>query len=636
MEDALTLNRSPSEWAVIFEENWRKATPDQKDLFGTIASTWRNIDIQAPPGCGKTWFIGNLLYPSIISGRIIHFMLTPLLGGLIKAASNVYSLDQLPDAILDYLGPDDRDFSEALLLVATTGAAADPYSHLRLARTIHSAFGIGFNDRSQSSRAEEERMENEFRLKAIASAVEEATQYHNALKSTAGSVPPNTIGYDCVGRRVYLASILHIEEVSMLSPFLFRCIDDICTAVRVIKFQDDDGAVGTRPFGGLRLTVGGDELQMPPVKSRRWFSDPAASDARMKWMHLSLSSNIRQTGDPYFARINDEVRVLRKGTSLAESSISRLAAQDRLVDDQRVARLLTDAREARERPPIYVCADNATKDFVNQHADRDVDERRFPVRIFRPTFFLQLEIPGRCEMEPTRYYTTQVVDDVHTADTPYHYLSRGARSSSAAAPHSDVKRDASAFLDKAIGFPSSPENAICDSSAYVPEEGPSSPPTDASATVTTISNVDIDGTRRSVAVQQLTGEDRRLIKQACMQLERRFTTRTKIGTPVMCPINRLTEGIGAGVGAVPRGSPQCSGRATRKRRPMPRGGAGGRGVAAYRRLRGRQRTRRTPRGQKRILGGHRGHGPQCIRIGAPALGAPSGQSDEPLRPSRGG
>ncbi len=58
-----------------------------------------------------------------------------------------------------------------------------------------------------------------------------------------------------VARRVGKASILIIEEVSMLSASVFELADRICRNIR----RDD------RPFGGLTVILVGDFFQLPPV-----------------------------------------------------------------------------------------------------------------------------------------------------------------------------------------------------------------------------------------------------------------------------------------------------------------------------------------------------------------------------------
>lgn len=61
-----------------------------------------------------------------------------------------------------------------------------------------------------------------------------------------------------VRRRICRASVLIIDEVSMLEAQILDCINIICKYVR-----DDQ-----RPFGGLQIVLVGDFFQLPPVSNR--------------------------------------------------------------------------------------------------------------------------------------------------------------------------------------------------------------------------------------------------------------------------------------------------------------------------------------------------------------------------------
>ena len=73
-----------------------------------------------------------------------------------------------------------------------------------------------------------------------------------------------------VGGRVRGASVLIIDEVSMLSAATLSMVDSVCREVRR----------SSRPFGGLQVVLVGDFFQLPPVQPRAKSADEQPSFSR--------------------------------------------------------------------------------------------------------------------------------------------------------------------------------------------------------------------------------------------------------------------------------------------------------------------------------------------------------------------
>ena len=63
---------------------------------------------------------------------------------------------------------------------------------------------------------------------------------------------------DYVKKRVGLANVLIIDEISMLPPFALEMINSICQEVKD----------SSQPFGGMQVVLVGDFFQLPPVTKR--------------------------------------------------------------------------------------------------------------------------------------------------------------------------------------------------------------------------------------------------------------------------------------------------------------------------------------------------------------------------------
>jgi replicative DNA helicase len=81
-----------------------------------------------------------------------------------------------------------------------------------------------------------------------------------------------------IARRIAKASVLIIEEISMLSAATFEMADAICREVRRVD----------APFGGLTVILVGDFFQLPPVSRGREVGFAYTSKT---WRDLNLITN---------------------------------------------------------------------------------------------------------------------------------------------------------------------------------------------------------------------------------------------------------------------------------------------------------------------------------------------------------
>lgn len=111
--------------------------------------------------------------------------------------------------------------------------------------------------------------------------------------------------------------VLVIDEVSMLEPVLFEQLDFIA---RQIRQQNGKG------FGGMQVLLCGDFLQLPPVEASRdgtqWsfcFETPAWRRCGLERGTVILKQAVRQSGDPAFVQLLNEVRAGRCSPAVAEA-----------------------------------------------------------------------------------------------------------------------------------------------------------------------------------------------------------------------------------------------------------------------------------------------------------------------------
>lgn len=117
--------------------------------------------------------------------------------------------------------------------------------------------------------------------------------------------------------------ILVIDEVSMLSLKLFDLLNKIGQSVRQYP----------RPFGGIQVIFSGDFYQLPPVgthgepdTSRFCFESSDWNTAFEKECQIQLITIFRQSGDPIYSKILNEIRVgkmKRKSVDILEKQVNR-------------------------------------------------------------------------------------------------------------------------------------------------------------------------------------------------------------------------------------------------------------------------------------------------------------------------
>ncbi len=175
-----------------------------------------------------------------------------------------------------------QELGSKLSICASTGIAALNVGGV----TLHSWAGLGLGDRKAS---------------AIAGAISQARKkpYNNIMA----------------------ARVLAIDEISMIDSRLFALTDQVFRKVRVVD----------EPFGGVKLLLVGDFLQLPPVvkdrpvEGRFAFNSQSWADARIQ-THL-LTTIIRQK-DADFAAALGEIRVGKASKQTLDVLFSRLNAHD--------------------------------------------------------------------------------------------------------------------------------------------------------------------------------------------------------------------------------------------------------------------------------------------------------------------
>ena len=99
--------------------------------------------------------------------------------------------------------------------------------------------------------------------------------------------------------------ILVIDEISMLNQHLFEVIDFLCKKIRKSEL----------PFGGIQIVASGDFFQLPPVCldntniSQANFCFQSILWEKTFEKQFSFDVNFRQTNDPHFFEILQEIRV---------------------------------------------------------------------------------------------------------------------------------------------------------------------------------------------------------------------------------------------------------------------------------------------------------------------------------------
>jgi ATP-dependent DNA helicase PIF1 len=110
--------------------------------------------------------------------------------------------------------------------------------------------------------------------------------------------------------------ILVIDEVSMLSPELFDKLDKIGRFIR----QNT-----RKPWGGIKLILCGDFLQLPVIGSDKFLFDAESWVDVIDEIHI-LTENVRQSGDPTWSDMLSRIRIGNITEHDYERLISRVGA----------------------------------------------------------------------------------------------------------------------------------------------------------------------------------------------------------------------------------------------------------------------------------------------------------------------
>jgi ATP-dependent DNA helicase PIF1 len=112
------------------------------------------------------------------------------------------------------------------------------------------------------------------------------------------------MGKKYVLKRWIEIDILVIDEISMLNPDLFDKLDKVARIVRGSKSPEKSG----EPWGGIKLLLSGDFLQLPVVGSSKFTFEADSWNDSIDEVVI-LTDNVRQQGDTMWKSILSEIRV---------------------------------------------------------------------------------------------------------------------------------------------------------------------------------------------------------------------------------------------------------------------------------------------------------------------------------------
>ena len=113
-------------------------------------------------------------------------------------------------------------------------------------------------------------------------------------KDSAKELAQKVRKFTVILKRIMSLKVLLIDEVSMLNDDLFEKVHDFLQIVRK----------NTKPFGGVQMIFVGDPFQLCPVEGGYCFTSKLWTGIKVH----TLSSNMRQQGDPKFKELLDRVR----------------------------------------------------------------------------------------------------------------------------------------------------------------------------------------------------------------------------------------------------------------------------------------------------------------------------------------
>jgi len=158
-------------------------------------------------------------------------------------------------------------------VTSTTGITAIPIA----GRTLHGFMGCGIK-LGEVTTAQ--------LVKQLSSYREDGSAYHNIVNG----------------------SILAIDEVSMLSPDIFKQVDAIFRRLRAAKSGDDK--LLDEPFGGMQLVLFGDFLQLAPVNKNWKEGQPEFIFETLSWQYADFATVLlkkiyRQTDIKFSTALSD-------------------------------------------------------------------------------------------------------------------------------------------------------------------------------------------------------------------------------------------------------------------------------------------------------------------------------------------
>ncbi|XP_050436125.1 ATP-dependent DNA helicase PIF1 [Adelges cooleyi] len=148
--------------------------------------------------------------------------------------------------------------------------------------------------------------------------------------------------------------ILIIDEISMVDGEYFEKLDKIAKAVR--RREDE-------PFGGIKLVLCGDFLQLPPVKqSKARFCFQTLAWAHCRFQCFNLKTVHRQTDDKFIKILND----LRIGKISPETAVALKATASNSLQQGDIV-------------PTRLCCRTADAQMINQKKLSDLpgEESKF-------------------------------------------------------------------------------------------------------------------------------------------------------------------------------------------------------------------------------------------------------------------
>jgi ATP-dependent exoDNAse (exonuclease V) alpha subunit len=148
-----------------------------------------------------------------------------------------------------------------------------------------------------------------------------------------------------VRKKLKMAKMLAIDEISMISPSVFDLVNELLKAVR----QND------KPFGGLQLLLFGDFLQLPPInKDNQASNDYQFCFQSKAWAELNPKLVILETvfrqSDANFVKLLNNIRLGKINQEDIEILNSRIGLE---IDHNAIK-------------PTILCTHNAQVEVINQ------------------------------------------------------------------------------------------------------------------------------------------------------------------------------------------------------------------------------------------------------------------------------